>query len=157
MLAADEYTIPWQVLPLEAPAPKCDPYLLQPHGNHYLCRLLSPQERVGHILLSESAQYPTQDAYVIAAGPGRVLDNGLPWPMQAAMGDRLLFLTGAWREWDAEEQLGFVSDTQVVAILREGATVPEPANDYLLVRADEIYDQDALQEKESGVLVATTA
>ena len=86
-----------------------------PMGDNVLVeRLEAESVTSGGIVLPESAKEKPREGTVVAVGEGRVLDNGNRREMQVAVGDRVIFSSYA------------------------GTEIAVGANDYLIVREDEI-------------------
>src|SRR4051812_47916996 len=95
------------------------PPMTPPLSNYYLPRKLVAEDRVGEIILPFQAQDEPTDALVVAAGPGRILDSGQRYPMQAQPGDRLITLPHHFHEEQGYRGLeGYIRDEDVVAIVR---------------------------------------
>lgn len=131
-------------------------------GSRYLVQLPEPEAvSEGGILLPEQVRETVYDGVVLAGGPGRLLDNGRVWPMQAQVGDRVVVQRSAFVEYDPERRLGFVEDADLVAVI-PGPDHCElrPCGDYVFVELDRLYqsvDGAAVQVRESGVLMASVA
>lgn len=86
-----------------------------PMGDNVLVeRLEAESTTAGGIVLPESAKEKPREGTVVAVGEGRVLDNGERREMQVKVGDRVIFSSYA------------------------GTEITVGANDYLIVREDEI-------------------
>lgn len=64
---------------------------IKPLGNRVLVQRSKAATTKGGILLPESAQEKPREGKVIAAGPGKVDDNGNREPLNVKVGDRILF------------------------------------------------------------------
>ncbi len=129
-------------------------------GNQYYVRRLPADQtpRASGVIVAgeDTEQYDTFE--VLSAGPGRILANGRPWPMQAAVGDLVVIesqnqfspYSGDVADLKAEE--GFIHDENLVAVLPAPDFPLLPAGDYVLVRCDRLKLQN---ETESGLIVAT--
>jgi co-chaperonin GroES (HSP10) len=109
-----------------------------PLSNYYLCRKLQAEDRIGEIYLPPSSVEEPTDALVVSAGPGRVLDSGQRYPMQAQPGDRLITLPQHFHEERGYRGAeGYIRDEDVVGIVRgpEHDTL-EPAGDWVLIAPD---------------------
>lgn len=115
-------------------------------GNWLAVELLAEETHsAGGVAIPETARKQVSDALVLAAGPGRVLDNGRRYPLCVEAGDRVVF-----QYWDlrgretldgpgAPVRTGFLADGDVVAVKRwrNGDWLPlEPAHDWCLLVAD---------------------
>jgi chaperonin GroES len=88
---------------------------LRPLHDRVLVRRLEEQEsKRGGLFIPDSAKEKPQQAEVIAAGNGKLLDNGERAPLEVKAGDRILF--GKY----------------------SGAEVRIDGDDYLILREDEI-------------------
>jgi chaperonin GroES len=77
-------------------------------------RLEADEQKVGSIIIPDSAKEKPQQAEVIAVGSGRVLENGTREPLTVKAGDKVL--VGKW----------------------SGADVKIDGIDYLILKEDEI-------------------
>ncbi len=77
-------------------------------------RAEEPEQKVGRIVVPDSAREKPQEAEVVAAGPGRLSDNGKVLPLDVRKGDRVLI--GKWA----------------------GTEVTIEAQEYLILKEDEI-------------------
>ena len=66
----------------------------------------------GGILLPDSAKERPQEGEIIAAGPGRVTDDGKTIPMEVKVGDVVVYSRYAGTEWKA-------TDNEELLIMRE--------------------------------------
>jgi chaperonin GroES len=88
---------------------------LRPLHDRVLVRRLEEQEsKRGGLFIPDSSKEKPQQAEVIAAGNGKLLDNGERAPLEVKAGDRILF--GKY----------------------SGAEVRIDGDDYLILREDEI-------------------
>jgi chaperonin GroES len=88
---------------------------LRPLHDRVLVRRLEEQESMrGGLFIPDSAKEKPQQAEVIAAGNGKLLDNGERAPLEVKAGDRILF--GKY----------------------SGSEVRIEGDDYLILREDEI-------------------
>ena len=81
-------------------------------------RLEEKDEKVGGIIVPDSAKEKPQQAEVIAVGSGRVLDNGKLAPLTLKAGDKVL--VGKWSgtevKLDGEEYL-ILKEDEILGIL----------------------------------------
>lgn len=123
-----------------------------PVGNIIIAReLASERVTAGGLCIPDVAVPDSQDAICESVGPGRVLDNGARYPVQARPGDRCVYQKFHVRtEIDGAVLL---DDKDLVALI-PGPDHAElfPANDYVFVVPDPVETV-----RPSGVLVATTA
>lgn len=72
------------------------------------------------IVLPDTAQERPQEGEVIAAGPGRVLDNGTRLAMELKVGQTVLYSKYAGTEFKLEdEELLILRESDVLAIVTE--------------------------------------
>jgi len=94
---------------------------VQPLGDKIVVKRLEAEEKTkGGIVLPDSAKEKPKEGKVVAAGPGRVLDDGTRGSMQVKKGDRILFNSYAGTEIkiDGEEFL-IMGEDDVLAIVQE--------------------------------------
>ena len=104
--------------------------MLRPLRDRVLIRRIEEQETVkGGIIIPDTAKEKSQEGEVIAAGTGRVLENGSVVPLEVQEGDRILFGKYAGSE---------------IKLLDE---------DYLVLREDEIVGILTRAGKAAGALV----
>jgi chaperonin GroES len=112
---------------------------VQPLGRYYYVRVPRAEERLpSGLILPDTARENWTDGVVLAVGPGKLYPPGFSI-MWAGVGDRVLFDQASLDvlEHRSDGALGFVSDEQLVAIIRGPAYQRfEPANDYVLVWVD---------------------
>jgi len=66
--------------------------LLRPLGDRIIAKPSSAEEKTaGGILLPDSAKEKPQQAEVIAAGPGALLDSGVCSEMDVKVGDKVIY------------------------------------------------------------------
>ena len=82
-------------------------------------RLEEEDEKIGSIIVPDTAKEKPQEAEVIAAGPGRLDDKGKRLPMDVKKGDRVLISKygGTEIKIDGEEHLIIRLD-DVLAIIK---------------------------------------
>ena len=86
--------------------------LLRPLNDRVLVRRVESETKTaGGIIIPESAKEKPAEAEVIAAGPGRLLENGERSVMQVKAGDKILF--GKYSGTDVQ------IDKETLLILRE--------------------------------------
>ena len=81
---------------------------LKPLGDHVLVRRLEAEEKTkGGIVLPDTAKEKPKEGIVIAAGEGRILDNGERVAPSVKADDRVIFSSYAGTEvkWEGEEYL----------------------------------------------------
>jgi len=100
---------------------------LRPLHDRVLIKRIEEQETVkGGIIIPDSAKEKSQEGEVIAAGTGKILENGTTLPVEVKAGDRILF--------------GKYSGTEIKI---EG-------QDYIILREDEIIGILAETGKSAG-------
>ena len=87
--------------------------IISPLGDRVVVKP-SGQEDVsaGGILLPDTAKERPQEGEVIAAGPGRVTDEGKTIPLEIQVGDQVVYSRYAGTEWKD-------TDNEEVLIMRE--------------------------------------
>src|ERR1051325_6605989 len=94
---------------------------LKPLGNRVLIKRSKPTATKSGILLPETAQEKPKEGEVIAAGPGKMDDEGNLQPMILKKGDRVLFTSYAGTEVKnegGEEELLIMSEDEILAVIR---------------------------------------
>ncbi len=61
------------------------------HDRIIVERLDEGEQKIGGIIIPDSAKEKPQQGKVIAAGAGKILDNGTRQPLDVKAGDRILF------------------------------------------------------------------
>ena len=84
------------------------------HDRVIVQRLEEGEQKVGGIIIPDTAKEKPQQAEVVAVGSGRILDNGDRMPLAVKAGDKVLI--GKW----------------------SGTDVKIDGTDYLIVKEDEI-------------------
>jgi chaperonin GroES len=81
-------------------------------------RLEADEQKVGSIIIPDSAKEKPQQAEVIAVGSGRVLENGTREPLTVKAGDRVLVgkWTGADVKIDGVEYL-ILKEDEILGVL----------------------------------------
>jgi chaperonin GroES len=81
-------------------------------------RIEEAEQKVGGIIVPDSAKEKPQQAEVVAAGSGRILDNGQRMPLTLKAGDKVLI--GKWSgtevKIDGEEYL-ILKEDEVLGVL----------------------------------------
>lgn len=76
------------------------------------------ETRVGGIIIPDSAKEKPQQGAVIAAGDGRLLDNGQRAPVEVKAGDRVLFGKYSGSEVTIDgEKLMIMREDEILAVL----------------------------------------
>ena len=92
---------------------------LKPLGDRVVVEREEAQSKTaGGIVLPDTAKDKPREGTVIAAGPGRLLDNGQLRPLEVHQGDRILFgsYAGNEIEVDGKEYL-ILKEEEILAIL----------------------------------------
>jgi chaperonin GroES len=94
---------------------------LRPLGDRVVIRPLTREQTTrSGIVLPDTAKEKPQEGEVIAAGSGRVKDDGERAPMDVKVGDKVLFAKYAGTEFKLEsEELLILSEKDILAILDE--------------------------------------
>ena len=92
------------------------------HDHIFVHRLEEGEQHIGGIIIPDTAKEKPQQGTVIAAGNGKVNDDGKRVPLDVKVGDRILFGKYAGQEitLDGEEYL-IVKQDEVLAVI-EGQT-----------------------------------
>jgi chaperonin GroES len=92
---------------------------LQPLGDRLVIRPLGRDEMTkSGIVLPDTAKEKPQEGEVLAAGKGRVDDNGKRIPMEVAVGNKVLFAKYSGTEFKSDgEELLVLSERDVLAVL----------------------------------------
>ncbi len=98
---------------------------IRPLHDRILVKRLDEEEKTaGGIIIPESAKEAPAEGKVVAAGPGKIDDNGKTIPMGVSEGDRILFskYSGSEVKMDGVEYL-IMREDEVLGIV-EGAAKP---------------------------------
>ena len=92
---------------------------LKPLGDRLLVRPTPREEMTkSGIVLPDTAKERPQEGTVLAAGPGRILDDGSREAMDVAVGQKILFQKYAGTEFKLdEEELLILSQKDVLAVI----------------------------------------
>lgn len=72
---------------------------LKPLGDRVIVEPIEKEEvTAGGIVLPETAKEKPQEGVILAAGPGRLLDNGDRAPMEVKVGDKVIYAKYAGTE-----------------------------------------------------------
>jgi chaperonin GroES len=101
-----------------ATTPKLKSKLRPLHDRVLIKRLEEQDEKHGHIIIPDSAKEKPQEGKVIAAGTGRVTEDGKTLPLAVKAGDRILFgkYSGNEVKIDGEELL-IMKEDDILGIL----------------------------------------
>lgn len=92
--------------------------MLQPLNDRVLVQPLEAEDKTaGGIILPETAQHKPREGKVIAAGPGRLLDDGTRQPMSVKVDDVIIYTEygGTEIKVDGEEYL-LVDEHSILAV-----------------------------------------
>lgn len=93
--------------------------MLKPLGDRVVIRVLEQEEKtVGGIYLPDTAKEKPCEGEIVAAGPGKLQDNGSRTPLDVKAGDKVIFSKYAGTEvkYEGEKYL-IVSERDILAIL----------------------------------------
>ena len=92
---------------------------LRPLGDRVVVRPTTREEMTkSGIVLSDTAKEKPQEGTIVAAGPGKVLDDGKREPMDVKKGDKVLYAKYAGTEFKIEgDDLLIVSQKDILAIV----------------------------------------
>jgi chaperonin GroES len=95
------------------------------HDRILIQRLDEGEQKVGGIIIPDTAKEKPQQGKVIAAGSGKTKDDGKRIPLDVTAGDTILFgkYSGQEIKLEGEEYL-IMKEDEVLAII-EGGTKPE--------------------------------
>ena len=94
-------------------------HLLKPLGDRIVIELVEAEEKTSSgIVLPDSAQEKPQEGKVIAAGTGRVLENGQRIDLEVKEGDRIIFskYSGTEVKYEGNEYL-ILRESDVLAVI----------------------------------------
>jgi chaperonin GroES len=91
------------------------------HDRIIIQRLEEGEQQVGGIIIPDTAKEKPQQGTVIAAGAGKVKDDGTRQPPDVKAGDRILFgkYSGQEIKLDGEDYL-IVREDEVLAVIEDG-------------------------------------
>jgi chaperonin GroES len=92
---------------------------VRPLHDRLLVRRMEEKEQVrGGIIIPDTAKEKPQEGEVLAAGNGKILENGTKVPMEVKVGDKILFgkYSGTDIKIDGEEVL-ILREDEVLAIV----------------------------------------
>src|SRR5881409_3947834 len=92
------------------------------HDRIIVQRLEEGEQRIGGIIIPDTAKEKPQQGKVIAAGSGKVKDDGKRTPLDVKSGDLILFgkYSGQEIKLDGEEYL-IMREDEVLAVIDEAA------------------------------------
>ncbi len=88
------------------------------HDRVLVRRLEEAEQKVGGIIIPDSAKEKPQQGEVVAVGNGKLLENGERVPLDVKAGDRILFgkYSGSDIKIDGEEYL-ILREDEILAVL----------------------------------------
>ena len=91
------------------------------HDRIIVQRLEEGEQKVGGIIIPDTAKEKPQQGKVIAAGAGKIRDDGTRQPPDVKAGDRILFgkYSGQEIRLDGEDYL-IVREDEVLAVVEDG-------------------------------------
>ena len=94
---------------------------LRPLGDRVVIKPTPREEMTkSGIVLPDTAKEKPQEGVVLAAGPGKTLDDGSREAMDVAVGDKVLYAKYAGTEFKVEgEELLIVSQKDILAIVED--------------------------------------
>ena len=93
------------------------------HDRVIVKRIEEGEQKVGGIIIPDSAKEKPQQGKVIAAGTGKATDDGKRQPLDVKAGDLILFgkYSGQEIKLDGEEYL-IMREDEVLAVIEDGET-----------------------------------
>ena len=94
---------------------------LRPLGDRVVIKPTAREEMTkSGIVLPDTVKEKPQEGTIIAAGPGKVLDDGKREPMDVKSGDKVLYAKYAGTEFKIDEdELLIVSQKDILAIVQD--------------------------------------
>lgn len=96
---------------------------LQPLGDRVIVKPLEAEEKTkGGIVLPDTAKEKPQEGEIVAAGKGKVLDNGKPKELEVKVGDRVLYGKYSGTEVklkDGDDDLLIMHEDDILAIVKK--------------------------------------
>jgi chaperonin GroES len=94
---------------------------LRPLGDRVVIKPTAREEMTkSGIVLPDTVKEKPQEGTIIAAGPGKVLDDGKREPMDVKTGDKVLYAKYAGTEFKIDEdELLIVSQKDILAIVQD--------------------------------------
>ncbi|MFJ5965822.1 MULTISPECIES: co-chaperone GroES [unclassified Bacillus (in: firmicutes)] len=93
--------------------------MLKPLGDRVIIELVESEEKTASgIVLPDSAKEKPQEGKIVAAGSGRVLENGERVALEVNTGDRIIFSKYAGTEvkYDGKEYL-IIRESDILAVI----------------------------------------
>ena len=97
------------------------------HDRVLVRRSADTEQRVGGIIIPDSAKEKPQQGTVIAAGHGKKTDAGKRVPLDITVGDRILFSTFSGQEVTLDGDPYLIMKIEEVLAVIEGPAEPRPA------------------------------
>ena len=96
------------------------------HDRIIVSRIEEGEQKVGGIIIPDSAKEKPQQGKVVAAGSGKSKDDGKRVPLDVKAGDKILFgkYSGQEIKIDGEEYL-IMREDEVLAVMDNGAETPK--------------------------------
>jgi chaperonin GroES len=96
------------------------------HDRIIVQRLEEGEQKIGGIIIPDSAKEKPQQGKVIAAGAGKAKDDGKRIPLDVKAGDKILFgkYSGQEIKLDGEEYL-IMREDEVLAVVENGTGEPK--------------------------------
>ncbi len=94
---------------------------IQPLGDRVLVRPLEAESKTrGGILLPDTAKEKPQEGEIVAAGKGKVLENGTVNPLEVKVGDKVLYGKYSGNEITTKEgeELLIMREEDILAIVK---------------------------------------
>ncbi len=90
---------------------------LQPLGERIVIKPMEQEQTTkGGIYLPDTAKEKPQEGEIVAAGPGRVTDDGTRIPMELAVGDKGIYSKYAGTEYkDGDDEYLILRESDVLA------------------------------------------
>jgi chaperonin GroES len=94
---------------------------LQPLGDRVVVKPTPREEMTkSGLVLPDTAKEKPQEGLIVAAGPGRILDDGKREPMDVKVGQKVLYGKYAGTEFKVEdEELLIVSQKDILAVVAD--------------------------------------
>ncbi len=91
---------------------------VQPLDDRVLVKPQDMEEKVGSIIIPDTAKEKPMEGEVIATGPGKIGKNGKRIPLEVKAGDKIMFSKYAGTEIkiEGEEHL-FMNESEILGIL----------------------------------------
>jgi chaperonin GroES len=97
------------------------------HDRLIVRRLEEGEQKIGGIIIPDTAKEKPQQGTVIAVGNGKVKDDGKRVPLDVKVGDRILFGKYAGQEIKLDGEEYFIMKEDDVLAVIEGVTKKKPA------------------------------